>query len=340
MFRSKPIALVTLMSALAASAFTATGASAATPEPWSATGTGTTTTTSDGTSSDPVLDYSVNGESGAWKFSATAGPARVQRVDWRYKGYHAWYQVRVAIEKFVIRNGTEIVTESLRSAGPVNCCASPSGSFDYTGTTTFDLKAGDVYGFRMSGGHGDSDKRLIGTLSLSMFHDFSIQRPSAARVTAGQTATTTISTAVTSGAAQPLSLSISCRNKAWNEGCHELPAGWSASFSPTTVTAGGTSTLTVTIPATERTGNYYLPIEATGPNSTRRTEFPVIVERAPCSMSTLDSYFDDYTNAHDRLAGALFEERLELREAATAHYRATGVVVDCLMKIVDEQRDR
>ena len=114
LLRFKPIAFIALMTALVASAFTAAGASAATPDaPWSATGTGTTTTTSDGTTSDPVLDYSVNGSSGNWKFSATAKTARKQPVEWRYKGYHAWYQVRVAIEKFVIRNGTEIVTETL-----------------------------------------------------------------------------------------------------------------------------------------------------------------------------------------------------------------------------------
>ena len=140
---------------------------AAIDAPWSASGTGASVT-SDGTSGDPVLDYSVNGSSGAWKFSATAKFERRQPVTWRYKGYHAWYQVRVAIEKFVIRNGTEIITETLRSTGPVNCCAAPSGGFDYTGTTTFDLQPGDVYGFRISGSHFDSDRRLIGTLSLSI----------------------------------------------------------------------------------------------------------------------------------------------------------------------------
>ena len=169
MLKSKPIAFITLVITLAASALTTAGASAATVDaPWSATGTASTTATSDGTSSDPVLDYSAAGSSGSWKFSATAGSARVQSVDWRYKGYHAWFMVRVAIEKFVVRGGTEIVTETLHSAGPVNCCASPSGGFDYTGKTTFDLQPGDVYGFRMSGSHFDSDRRLIGTLSLAL----------------------------------------------------------------------------------------------------------------------------------------------------------------------------
>jgi subtilisin family serine protease len=135
--------------------------------PWSGTGTATTTVTADGTAGNAVLDYSVNGFTGNWTFSNTAKSARKQPIAWRYKGYHAWFQVRVAIEQFVIRNGSEIVKQTLQSAGPVNCCAAPSGGFDYTGTATFDLQPGDIYGFRMSGSHFDSDSRLIGTLTLT-----------------------------------------------------------------------------------------------------------------------------------------------------------------------------
>ena len=114
-----------------------------------------------------MLDYSVVGSSGSWTFSATAKTARQQKVAWHYKGYHAWFQVRVAIERFVVRGGKEIVTEKLASAGPVNCCVAPSGGFVYAGTSAFDLQTGDVYGFRMSGSHFDRDRRLIGTLSLT-----------------------------------------------------------------------------------------------------------------------------------------------------------------------------
>ena len=166
MHKTKLIAILALLFALG---LTASRASAATPgEPWAASGTGTTTATADGTSGDAVLNYSVAGSNGAWTFKATAKTARQQSATWHYKGYHAWFQVRVGIEKFVIRNGQEIVTEKLAGAGPVNCCAAPSGGFDYSGTTSFDLQAGDVYGFRMTGSNMDSDRRLIGTLSLSL----------------------------------------------------------------------------------------------------------------------------------------------------------------------------
>jgi hypothetical protein len=133
---------------------------------WTGSGTPTTTVTSDGTKSDPVFNYSVQGRQGSWTFSTTAKSARKQAIDWRYKGYHAYFQITVKIERFVVRAGTETAT-TLVSAGPVNCCAAPSGGFDYTGMTVFDVQPGDTYGFRMSGSNGDSDARLIGTLSLS-----------------------------------------------------------------------------------------------------------------------------------------------------------------------------
>jgi subtilisin family serine protease len=140
---------------------------AATDGPWSGSGTATTTVTADGTKGPAQFDYSTVGWSGNWTFQNTAKSARKQSFAYRYKGYHAWFQVRVGIESFVIRNGVEVAKQTLQSAGPVNCCAAPSGGFDYSGTATFDLQPGDVYGFRMSGGNFDSDNRLIGTLTLS-----------------------------------------------------------------------------------------------------------------------------------------------------------------------------
>src|SRR5215475_9076318 len=99
MFRPKLIAFA----AAAAFALTAGPATASmTPDaPWSATGTATTTVTSDGTLVDPSFDYAVAGTSGAWTFSATAKTSRSQPITWHYKGYHAWFGVRVGIERFV-----------------------------------------------------------------------------------------------------------------------------------------------------------------------------------------------------------------------------------------------
>jgi hypothetical protein len=154
---------------LTAAAFllTAGSASAAPDAPWSGTGTATTTVLSTGMADDaPAFAYNVAGFKGAWEFKATSKSARKQPIAWNYKGFHSWASVRVAIEKYVVRGGKEIVKESLASAGPVSCCTTPSNGFEYKGDTTFDLQPGDVYGFRMSGSHNDIAQKLGGTLKL------------------------------------------------------------------------------------------------------------------------------------------------------------------------------
>jgi hypothetical protein len=154
----------------AASLFVAApSALAAAPDaPWSGTGTAAIKVADGKASDSPSLEYSVVGNKGNWTMSATAQSARKQPVEYTYSGFHAWFSVRVGIERFVTRGGKEIVKQSLHAEGPVNCCKAPSGGFTYTGKTEFDLQPGDVYGFRMSGSHGDSDRRLLGTLKLTL----------------------------------------------------------------------------------------------------------------------------------------------------------------------------
>ncbi|WP_042365383.1 glycosyl hydrolase family 8 [Streptacidiphilus neutrinimicus] len=89
-------------------------------------------------------------------------------------------------------------------------------------------------------------------VSSTPANDFSLsESPATASVVAGSAATTTVSTAVTSGSAQSVALSAS-----------GLPAGATAAFSPASVTAGGGSTLTVTTSATTPAGSY--PVTVTG----------------------------------------------------------------------------
>jgi hypothetical protein len=161
----------TLLSLTAAGLFvTAPSALAAAPDaPWAATGTAAIKVTSDGkANNNPAFDYSVVGNKGAWTFNATSKLARKQPVEWSYNGFHAWFAVRVGLESYITRGGKEVFKQALVTAGPVNCCAAPSGGFTYKGKTEFDLQPGDVYGFRLSGSHGDSDRRLLGTLALTI----------------------------------------------------------------------------------------------------------------------------------------------------------------------------
>ncbi|HXH80162.1 M20/M25/M40 family metallo-hydrolase [Nocardioides sp.] len=90
-------------------------------------------------------------------------------------------------------------------------------------------------------------------------NDFSIAvSPTSGSVVAGSSATATVSTAVTSGTAQQVSLTAS-----------GAPAGTTVSFSPSTVQSGGTAQMTVQTSATTPSGTY--PITVTGTGSATRT---------------------------------------------------------------------
>lgn len=98
-------------------------------------------------------------------------------------------------------------------------------------------------------------------------NDFSISAsPSAASVAPGGSATSTISTTVTSGSAQSVALSAG-----------GLPTGASASFNPTSVTAGGSSTLTLSTASTTPSGSYGITITGTGTSATHTTAFTLTV---------------------------------------------------------------
>ena len=98
--------------------------------------------------------------------------------------------------------------------------------------------------------------------------DFSIAA-SPASVTAAQgtaNASTTVTTAVTSGAAQTVNLSVS-----------GAPSGVSGSFNPAAVTSGGGSTLTLTVGSSVNPGTYSLTVTGTGSSATHVTTVSLTV---------------------------------------------------------------
>lgn len=104
-------------------------------------------------------------------------------------------------------------------------------------------------------------------LASSSTNDFSLAlNPSTASVTPGNSATATVSTAVTSGSAQTVTFSAS-----------GLPTGASASFNPASVTAGGSSTLTVTTSSSTPSGTSSLTITGTGTSATHTATFSLTV---------------------------------------------------------------
>jgi hypothetical protein len=125
-------------------------------------------------------------------------------------------------------------------------------------------------------------------------NDFTVSvSPSSATVTAGSGTTATVSTALVTGSAQTIALSAS-----------GLPSGATASFSPTSVTTGGSSTLTLSTSASTPAGTYPITITGTGSSATRTTTFTLTIPGAAgCSgTNTGDVTIPDNTTVYSNIA--------------------------------------
>jgi hypothetical protein len=111
------------------------------------------------------------------------------------------------------------------------------------------------------------------TVTAAAASDFSISAsPSSLTVAQGANGTSTISTAVTSGSAQSVALSASGQ-----------PVGTTVSFSPASVTAGGSSTMTVTVGSGTAPGSYTITVTGTGTSATHSTTVSLTVTAAAAS---------------------------------------------------------
>ena len=158
---SKHISVTASLLAALCMGFVAQTASAD-DSPWGGAGSGTTTVISDGSVSPAEFTYDNPGEySGIWSFDTVASTTRTVLLKYKYTGFHAYFQVKAALD---LRNNGGITT--LVSDGPVNCCNPPSSGFEYSGYTVLSVVAGDTYGFDMRGSHFDSNQKLTGTLTV------------------------------------------------------------------------------------------------------------------------------------------------------------------------------
>ncbi len=113
---------------------------------------------------------------------------------------------------------------------------------------------------------------------LAQPSDFSIGvSPTSATDTAGTAVTTTVSTAVTQGTAQTVGLSYS-----------GAPTGSLVSFSPQSITSGGSSTLSITPPVNATPGLYTVTVTGTGTTATHGTTFALTVD-TPASITSVNN---------------------------------------------------
>ncbi|MFJ5229543.1 glycosyl hydrolase family 18 protein [Kitasatospora sp. NPDC088391] len=98
-------------------------------------------------------------------------------------------------------------------------------------------------------------------------NDFSVSlNPGSGSVAAGAATSATVNTAVTSGSAQTVNLSVS-----------GAPAGVTASLSASTVTAGGSATLNVSTTSAAANGSYPLTVTGTGAGGTHSATYTLTV---------------------------------------------------------------
>ncbi|WP_254549865.1 Xaa-Pro dipeptidyl-peptidase [Catellatospora tritici] len=110
----------------------------------------------------------------------------------------------------------------------------------------------------------------IAQTGLATGDDFAISvAPTAGATNPGGSLTATVATAVISGAGQSVALSAA-----------GLPTGVTASFSPSTVTAGGSSALTLSTTASVVPGTYPITITGTGTAATRTAVYSLTVNGA------------------------------------------------------------
>ncbi|MQY16579.1 hypothetical protein SRB5_67800 [Streptomyces sp. RB5] len=111
-------------------------------------------------------------------------------------------------------------------------------------------------------------------------NDFSLTAsPASGSVAVGSSTTTSLRTAVTSGTAQSVALSAS-----------GLPAGVTASFSPSSVTAGGSSTLTLSASSTAVNGTYQIAITGTGPSASHTATYALTITGGTSNQCTAPAW--------------------------------------------------
>jgi len=182
-----------------------------------------------------------------------------------------------------IASGTATVTPSGGFSGTVNWSASgvPAGatmtfnptSVTGSGTSTWSMTlpsnlAPGTYPITITGTSGSLSHSTTVTIIVS---DFSISAsPSSQTVTAGNSASYTVTLGSANGFANPVNLSIS-----------GLPAGATATFNPASVTPVGSSTLTVNTGAGTPAGTYTLTITGASGSASHSATVTLVVNAPP-----------------------------------------------------------
>ena len=153
-----------------------------------------------------------------------------------------------------------------RNSGATALATLPGTATSYPDNT---VKPGTSYSYQVTAldSAGNQSTRASVTVTTTVADDFSVSAsPSSVTATAGQSATSTIGTAVTSGVTQSVALTAS-----------GAPSGATVSFNPSSITSGQTSTITITTTSSTPAGTFSILVTASGASATHTTTVTLTV---------------------------------------------------------------
>lgn len=134
----------THLAALAATVLAVVPAAATAAPVYTYTGSGTgTTSVTYGNDRTATLNYSNDASftPATFTLSGIATKTGSQLFNYTSSGFYAFFAVTASAAAF-----SGATTTQLYSAGPANCCLSPSNAFTYTGSVRLDLVQGTPFG--------------------------------------------------------------------------------------------------------------------------------------------------------------------------------------------------
>jgi hypothetical protein len=258
----------TVISANTFSVLTVTASAAITPGPYTVTVTGV---------EGPIthtLAVTVNVSANPSDFSISAAPNSISMV----QGNSATTTITTTLVTGVVD------TISLAVSAPAGLTATLSptsvatgGSSTLTVTASATVTPGGGYTVTVTGvGSASTHTTLVTVTVTPAASDFSISaNPSSLTVMQGRTGTSTLSTAIVTGTADPINLSAT-----------SSPVGPVASFNPAVINAGASSTLAVAVEFTTAPGVYVVTVTGTeASGATHNTSVTITVTAAPTDFS-------------------------------------------------------
>ncbi|MBX7269819.1 S8 family peptidase [Micromonospora sp. Llam7] len=175
----------------------------------------------------------------------------------------AWHTSNTATNTI---NGTSMASPHVAGAAALVLSTNPSWSPQQVRDYLVNNATNNVV---TNPGSGSPNKLLyvVNGSTPPPVNDFSVSvSPTAGSTAPAGSVTATVATATTNGSAQSVSLSAS-----------GLPSGATASFSPATVTSGGSSTLTIGTSASTPAGTYPVTVTGTAASGTRSATYSLTV---------------------------------------------------------------